>query len=306
MMKTINFWQQAALELKTVRDLVRWGASEFSRAKLYYGHGTDNSWDEALALVLHVIALKHEFADKIADATVTEPERQEVLNLFKTRIEKRIPAPYLTHRAYFAGLEFYVDERVLIPRSPLAELIERHFSPWLDGREALDILDIGTGSGCIAIACAKILANARVDATELSQDALAVAQKNCETYGVTHQIRLILGNLFPEPPKKNYDLIISNPPYVSEVELKGLPQEYQWEPSSALLAKKQGIEVVEQVLKKAEHFLKPSGILVVEVGNKVEELIGLYPKLPFVWLSFERGGEGVFLLTREQLKKHVR
>lgn len=301
MKKNKTFWQQAAVELTTARDFVRWGASAFSRAQLYYGHGTDNAWDEALALVLHTLALPHEFADKIADARLTLSERREVLALFKKRVEKRIPVPYLTHKAYFAGLEFYVDERVLIPRSPIAELIEQRFSPWLDGQEVTHILEIGTGSGCIAIACAKAFPDAQVDAVDISKEALAVAQKNCEAHAVGNQIRLVLGDLFPETPKTGYDLIISNPPYVGEVELKSLPPEYHQEPSLALLAKCEGTDMVSRILKRAARFLKPKGILVAEVGNTADELVRRYPKLPFVWLEFERGGEGVFLLTREQL-----
>lgn len=289
-------------ELLTVRDFVRFGASTFSRANLYYGHGTDNAWDEALALVLHVLALPHDFADKIADARLTNPEIQKILALFKKRIETRFPTPYLTHKAYFAGLEFYVDERVLIPRSPLAELIEQRFSPWLDEIEITDILDIGTGSGCIAIACAKVFESAVTDAIDSSKEALKVAKKNCVTHDVTKQIHLILGDLFPTKPQKQYNLIISNPPYVDEAEFKALPPEYHREPAEALLAKESGTAVITQILKKAAEFLKPKGILVIEVGNAAEALIRRYPKIPFTWLQFERGGEGVFLLTREQLR----
>lgn len=289
-------------ELQTVRDFVRLGASMFNRANLYYGHGTDNAWDEALALVLHVLALPHDFADKIADARLTSQEIKKILALFKKRIQTRLPAPYLTHAAYFAGLEFYVDERVLIPRSPLAELIEQRFSPWLDEIEVTDILDVGTGSGCIAIACAKTFESAMIDAIDSSKGALKVARKNCVAHGVTKQVQLIFGDVFPTKPQKHYNLIISNPPYVDEAEFKTLPPEYHKEPTEALLAKESGTAVITQILKKAAEFLKPKGILVVETGNAAEALIQQYPQTPFTWLQFERGGEGAFLLTREQLR----
>lgn len=289
-------------ELKTIRDFVRYATSAFNEAVLYYGHGTDNAWDEAFALILHTLHLPHNFDHAILDANLISAEKEKLFTLINERITRRIPVAYLTHEAWFAGLSFYVDERVLIPRSPIAELIERHFMPWINPERVYNILDLGTGSGCIAIACAKVFPEATIDASDISTDALAVAKINVLRHQVEQQINLIESNLFDQLPKKKYDIIVSNPPYVSEQEMLELPAEYGHEPKIGLVAEQQGLEFALLILQKAHHYLAPQGILVVEVGNSENALVQHFPDIPFTWLSFERGGGGVFLLTAEQIK----
>lgn len=221
--------------------------------------------------------------------------------LINRRIEKRIPVSYLTHEAWFSGLPFYVDERVLIPRSPIAELIEEGFQPWVDSKEINDILDLCSGSGCIAIACAKHFPDADIDATDISTDALAVAKINILRHDVENQVHLYHSNLFQNLPKKKYDLIISNPPYVNKEEMQTLPLEFKHEPSLGLEGGDEGLDLVIQILKNAKHYLNPQGLLIVEVGNSDTALIEKFPDMPFTWLEFQRGGGGVFLLTQEQL-----
>ncbi len=210
----------------------------------------------------------------------------------------------MTHEAWFAGLPFYVDERVIIPRSPIAELINKHFEPWLEPENVMSVLDLCTGSGCIAIACALALPHARIDAVDLSTDALSVAQKNVEKYDLVDRVRLIESDLFQSIPAEKYDLIISNPPYVSESEWQELPAEYHHEPRLALEAGKEGLDVVSRMLNQAAQHLTENGVLIVEVGNSAMALEKAFPDLPFLWLEFEQGGEGVFLLTAEQLRSH--
>lgn len=285
-------------ELKTIRDFIRFATSRFNEAGLYYGHGTDNAWDEATALILHTLHLRHDIHPSILEANLIQEERSKIFDLIHQRITQRVPVPYLTHEAWFANLPFYVDERVLIPRSPLAELIENHFSPWVENIH--DILDLCTGSGCIAIACAKIFPEASIDASDISHEALQVAKINALRHTVDDQIHLHESDLFAALPKKKYDIIISNPPYVSLEEMQSLPPEYLHEPKMGLEAGKQGLDIIRCILKEAGDFLKPQGILVVEVGNSEATLIDTFPDIPFTWLEFERGGDGVFLLTAEQ------
>lgn len=289
-------------ELKTIRDFVRYATSAFNESVLYYGHGTDNAWDEAFALILHTLHLPHDFNHAILDANLISAEKEKLFTLINERIIRRVPVAYLTHEAWFAGLSFYVDERVLIPRSPIAELIERQFIPWINPETVHNILDLGTGSGCIAIACAKAFPEATIDASDISTDALAVAKINVLRHQVDQQIHLIESNLFDQLPEKKYDIIVSNPPYVSEQEMLELPAEYSHEPRIGLVAEQQGLEFALLILQKAHRYLSPHGILVVEVGNSENALVHQFPDVPFTWLSFERGGGGVFLLTAEQVK----
>lgn len=262
------------------------------RARLFYGHGTDNARDEAAALVLHVIgSARRPTAAKLA----------KVEALVAERISKRVPLAYLTHEAWFAGLPFYVDERVLVPRSPIAELIERRFAPWIDPRRVKDIVDMGTGSGCIALACAKAFPRARVDAVDIDTAALEVAAINRRRLRLTRRVRLVQSDHFAALSKRSYDIIVSNPPYVGEREMRGLPREYRHEPRGALQSGRDGLDSVATILRVAARHLRPLGLLVVEVGNTERLLARAYPKLPFTWLEFERGGGGVFVLTREQL-----
>ncbi len=290
-------------ELKTIRDFIRYAVTRFNEAMLYFGHGTDNAWDEAIALILHTLHLPHQIDPMILDAHLIQSERELLFNLIEQRVTKRIPVPYLTHEAWFAGLSFYVDERVLIPRSPLAELIENQCHPWVESDAVHDILDLCTGSGCIAIAGAKAFPAAHVDASDISAEALAVAHINVLRHQVEDQVTLYESDLFAALPKKQYDLIISNPPYVNAEEMSTLPPEYLHEPEAALAAGQQGLDSVIQILQHAADYLKPMGVLIVEVGNSEATLAEHFPDVPFTWLSFKRGGDGggVFMLTAEQL-----
>lgn len=291
-------------ELKTVRDLVRWGASRFQEAGLTFGHGTDNAFDEALVLVTHALHLPLQFPQQYLAARVTSGERKQTLALIRERIETRKPAAYLIREAWFAGLAFYVDERVLVPRSPLAEWIERGFQPWLQPDTVQRVLDLCTGSGCIAIACAQAFEQARIDAADISEDALGVARINIDRYQLQDWVRPVKSDLFADLGGARYQLIISNPPYVSAEEMAALPAEFRHEPTLGLAAGSQGLDVVIRILAQAGRFLEPDGILVVEVGNSQQALAEAFPEVPFLWLDFERGGHGVFLLDVQQVQQH--
>jgi ribosomal protein L3 glutamine methyltransferase len=292
--------------LVTLRDYVRFGASRFAEAELSFGHGTAGPLDEAAALVLHALHLPYDLPGGYFDARLTLEERSLVLGLIERRIAERKPLAYLTREAPFAGLSFYVDERVLIPRSPIAELIDRCFEPWVDPDDVRDVLDLCTGSGCIAIACALAFPDARVDATDVSPDALAVAKLNVERHGVNDRVRLILSDIYEELGERRYDLIVSNPPYVSAAEWRNLSPEFHSEPRLGLEAGDDGLDCVRRILGGARRHLKPEGVLIVEVGNTACVLEQRYPRVPFCWLEFERGGDGVFLLTATQIDEHAK
>jgi ribosomal protein L3 glutamine methyltransferase len=285
----------------TVRDLIAKGARRLKRARVFFGHGTDNAWDDAAALVWHALKLPQTAAPRVYEKRIGAAAAKRVDALLKRRIEERVPAVYLTGLTWFAGLPFVVDPRVLIPRSPIAELIEQRFSPWIEARRVRRILDIGTGSGCIAIACAKAFPKATVDAADISDDALAVARANVRRHRLGKRVRIIKSDHFRALGARSYDMIVSNPPYVGTRELAGLPPEYGHEPTLALAAGSSGLDSVRVILREAARHLRPQGILVVEVGNTEAAVRRAWPKLPFTWLEFERGGGGVFLLTREQL-----
>lgn len=290
-------------QLHTLSDFIRWGASRFNEAGLFFGHGTNNAVDEAMTLVLHALHLpQHNLPTELFQSQLTKTEKHQILALLERRIKERIPAPYLTHEAWFAGLSFYVDERVLIPRSPIAELIRNRFDSFIEDPERVrTLLDLGTGSGCIAIAAAYAFPEAQVDAVDIHESALAVAQINIRHHGLESKVQTILSNLFKKLNNQRYDLILSNPPYVGAEELASLPQEYHHEPRQALEADNKGLDIVLQILNQAPEYLNNQGILIVEVGNSEDTLIQKLPELPFNWLEFEQGGHGVFLLTREQL-----
>ena len=281
--------------------LIEQGARRLRRAGVFFGHGTDNARDESAALVLHALGLPHD-GDRIRyEQRVDSRGIERADALITRRIEERIPAVYLTGETWFAGLPFHVDRRVLIPRSPIAELIERRFAPWIDPARVRRVLDIGTGSGCIAIACAKALPRARVDAADISPEALEVAAINVRRHRVGRRVRLVLSDHFSALPGERYDIIVANPPYVGRREMSGLPPEYRHEPQLALAAGRDGLDSVRVILREAARHLTAGGLLVVEVGNTEAAVRRAYGGLPFLWLEFERGGGGVFLLCREAL-----
>jgi len=290
--------------LTTTRDYIRWATSRFNQAQLHFGHGSPTALDEAVALVLHTLHLPYDLTDTYLNAVLTLQERDALLGMIERRINERKPAAYLTHEAIFAGLSFYVDERVLVPRSPIAELIAQRFSPWIYEDDVTSILDLCTGSGCIAIACALAFPEADVDAVDISKDALAVAEINVAKHQLEGVVALFQSDLFADLPPDRYDIIVSNPPYVSLAEWLDLPAEFHAEPDLALKAGETGLDTVLRILAKAGDFLTEQGILVVEVGSSAQTLQDLFPEVPFCWLDFERGGDGVFLLTADQVNQH--
>lgn len=295
---------EAIKEMITVRDFIRWGVTQFNQAELVYGHGTENAWDESVNLVLSSLALPPDVDTNVLDARLLVAEKKLIVDRIKRRIDERLPVPYLLNEAWFAGLNFYVDQRAVIPRSPIAELLEDELSPWVEEGNIDSILDLCTGSGCIAITAAITFPQSKVDAVDVSPDALAVAKINVERFGVEENVQLIHSNLFEKLENKRYDVIISNPPYVSRPEYNALPTEYMHEPKISLEAGEDGLDIVRQILAHAEEHLTPTGILIVEVGAAQDLLEAYYPGVPFTWLQFERGGEGVFLLTAEELREY--
>lgn len=288
----------------SAREAVQWATERFESAHLFFGHGTDNAWDEAAYLIAHALHVSWDFAGFDVDATLAQEQQQAIADIINRRIETRKPAPYLTGEAWFAGLSFYVDERVLVPRSPTAELILNHFSPWCDTSQIHDVLDIGTGSGCIAIAIAHYLPQVKVDACDISPDALAVAAKNIQRHHLEDRVQLIQSDMFANVSAKLYDIIISNPPYVDQQDMATLPEEFQQEPALGLAAGDDGLDCVRQILRQAAQYLQPHGILIVEVGNSEAALEAAYPDVPFTWLAFEQGDDGVFLLDATQLRQY--
>jgi ribosomal protein L3 glutamine methyltransferase len=285
---------------------VRFGAREFEAAGLAFGHGTADATDDAAALVFHALGLDHADAAAAYRRKVDAADAARVLALFEERLRRRVPVAYLMGRMWFAGLEFEVDPRVIVPRSPFAELIEAGFAPWVEPERVRSILDVGTGSGCIAIACALRFPSATVDAVDLSPEALAVARRNVERHGVLGRVTLHHGDVYAPLGARTYDLIVSNPPYVSDAEMAALPEEYRHEPDMALRSGADGLDVTRRLLRGADERLAPGGVLVVEVGDSDERLQRAYPSVPFLWLEFERGGGGVFVLTKDEIGRHRR
>ncbi len=297
------FSKDILAQLHTIRDFIRYALSRFNEAQLFYGHGTDNAWDEAVHLVLHTLHLPWDTDPSMLDANLTEAEKHEVLEKIRLRAENRIPAPYLMGEAWFMGLPFYVDERVLIPRSPIGELLLNECEPWLQAEQVHRVLDLCCGSGCIGIGAALVFPDALVDVVDISEDALRVARKNIGRHQVEDRVQAIQSDLF-ENLTDRYDLILCNPPYVDASDMNGLPMEFRHEPRLGLEAGDDGLDLVRVILRDAADYLTEDGCLVVEVGNSAAALEDAYPDVAFTWLEFERGGEGVFLMTAEELNRH--
>ncbi|MBN3079483.1 50S ribosomal protein L3 N(5)-glutamine methyltransferase [Pectobacterium polaris] len=294
------FVDEAVSELHTIQDMLRWAVSRFNAANVYYGHGTDNPWDEAIQLVLPSLYLPLDIPEDMYTSRLITSERQRIVERVIRRVNERIPVAYLTNKAWFCGLEFYVDERVLVPRSPIGELINNYFDEQLP-KTPNHILDLCTGSGCIAIACAQAFLEAEVDAVDISSDALAVTEQNIQQHGLEYRVTPIRSDLFRDLPAIRYDLIVTNPPYVDEEDMSDLPQEFRFEPELGLAAGNDGLDLVRRILACAPDYLSDDGVLICEVGNSMVHLIDQYPDIPFTWLEFDNGGDGVFMLTQSQL-----
>lgn len=296
---------QAQAQLHTIRDLLRFAVSQFNKAGLYFGHGSATAYDEAAYLILKTLYLPLDQLEPFLDARVTDSECKQVLEIIERRVKDRIPAAYLTHEAWLGDFSFYVDERVIIPRSFIAELLQTQLAPWItDPDHVTAALDLCTGSGCLAILMAHAFENAHIDAADISPQALAVAHKNVQDYVLQDRIGLVESDLFSALQGKHYDLIISNPPYVNAESMERLPQEYRHEPQNALASGNDGLEATRQILQQAARHLTEDGILIVEIGHNRDALERAFPQLPFTWLETSGGDEFVFLLQREQLLNH--
>ena len=289
-------------ELFTIRDWLRFAVSRFEEAQLFYGHGTQNSYDEAVWLVMATLHLPHDTLENFLDAVITEPERRELLHLIERRVTERMPTAYLVREAWLGEYKFYVDERVIVPRSFIAEMLREQLAPWVEDPETVvSAADICTGSGCLAILLAHAFPNAEVDAVDISDDALAVARRNIADYGLQDQVQALQSDMLAALAGKRYDVIISNPPYVNAPSMEVLPPEYRREPQLALASGDDGLEHVRVLLKQAHRHLHPNGLLIVEIGHNRDALEEAFPHLPFTWLEASAGDQFVFLLTREQL-----
>lgn len=301
-MQMSTYFSAAAQNLHTVRDHLRFAVSRFYQAKLFFGHGSNDAYDEAVYLILHTLHLPVDTLAPFLDANLTDIERNEVLSVIQQRVEQRIPAAYLTHEAFLGEYSFYVDERVIVPRSFVAELLREQLSPWIADPEAVShVLDLCTGSGCLAILCADAFPNAQIDAVDLSADALAVATRNVSDYELQSRINLIESDLFTCLAGRQYDLIISNPPYVDAASVAALPAEYLHEPTLSLGSGHDGLDATRIILEQAADHLTANGILIVEIGHNREVLEAAYPTLPFTWLDVSAGDQFVFMLHRNDL-----
>lgn len=292
-------------ELVTIIDFIRFGASRFSSAGLSFGHSYDNALDEATHLVLQALHLPHDLSPAYGQAKLVAEEKKAVLDLIERRVKERTPVAYLTGKAWFAGLEFISDKRALVPRSPIAEMILGGFSPWLDDREIYRALDLCTGSGCIGIAMASHYPEWLVDLVDISDDALALARENIEYQNVGDRVRAIASDLFDAVRDERYDLIVSNPPYVTEDEYAAMPAEYAHEPKLGLTAGKDGLDLALRILREAPDMLTDAGVLIVEVGESERALVELLPEVPFNWVEFAVGQMGVFVIDRSDLIEHA-
>nr|WP_284709282.1 50S ribosomal protein L3 N(5)-glutamine methyltransferase [Marinobacter sediminum] len=289
-------------DLQSVRDFLRYASSRFAASPLYFGHGTDNVWDEAVHLVMRSLNLPLENNTLFLDARLVREERQLIHERIDRRINERVPLAYLLGEAWFMGMPFHVDERVLVPRSPIGELLEKGLQPWLGDKAVGRVLDLCTGSGCIGIGAASVFGEAEVDLSDISTDALEVAASNIELHGVCDRVRTVQSDVFANIDGQ-YDVILSNPPYVDAEDLAAMPDEYRHEPELGLAAGSDGLEIAHRIIAEAANHLTPGGLLVVEVGNSWVALDELYPDLPLTWLDFENGGDGVFLVSAEDLRQ---
>lgn len=295
-------FDQAKTQLSTVRDLLRFAVSRFNEAKLFFGHGTQNAYDEAAYLILHSLHLPLDTLEPFLDARLTGSELEAVLHILERRVKERLPSAYLTHEAWLGEFSFYVDERVIVPRSFIAELLREQLTPWVEDPEIVtSALDLCTGSGCLAILMAHAFPNAEIDAVDLSPDALDVARRNVADYAMEDRISLVQSDLFAALEGQCYDVIVSNPPYVNAPSVQALPPEYLHEPELALGSGEDGLDATRLILRDAPAHLNPGGILVVEIGYNRDALEAAYPELPFTWLETSAGNEFVFLLRREQM-----
>ena len=286
---------------QTVGEAIDHCAAALDAARVHFGHGTDNARDEAAEIVFFAAGIPHARGARAYGRALAPAARRSIARLLRRRIDERLPLPYLTHRAFFAGLELYVDGRVLVPRSPIAELAQQRFAPWIDPRRVRRILDIGTGSGAIALACARAFARARVDAVDVSADALAVCRRNVRALGLERRVEALRSDLYAAVAGRRYDIIVSNPPYVGARELRGLPPEYRHEPRIGLAAGANGLALVRRILAGAREHLHEGGLLVVEVGNSESALLRAFPRTGFIWPAFTIGGGGVFLLRYQDI-----
>jgi len=297
-------FEQAQSELLTLRDLLRFAVSRFNEAQLFFGHGSDNAWDEAAYLMLHGLHLPLDRLEPFLDARLTSDERSALVKLIARRIKERLPAAYLTQESWLGEYRFYVDQRVIVPRSFIAELLREHLSPWIgDPQEIGAVLDLCTGSACLAIIAAHVFPAARVDAVDISAEALAVAHRNVADYDLAARVQLIESNLFSALDQRRYDLIIANPPYVKASSMATLPAEYRSEPELALASGEDGLDSTRAILAGAYPHLRPRGLLVVEIGHNREALEAAFPQTPFTWLETSAGDEYVFLLQRKDLPR---
>ncbi len=295
--------QQAKTEFRTVRDWLRFTTSYFNQAQLFFGHGFPSAYDEAAHLMLHVLHLAPNQLDLFLDAQITQSERDAIIELIEKRVAERVPITYLTHEAWLGDFNFYVDQRVIIPRSFIAELLQTQLSPWIsDPTAVIHALDLCTGSGCLAVLLAHAFENAQIDAVDISPSALEVAHINIENYGLASSIHLIHSDLFSKLGNKRYDLIISNPPYVNEKSMSDLPEEFRHEPSIALAGGTDGLSIVRNILTNATDFLNDGGLLIVEIGHNRSTLEHLYPRVPFTWLETSAGDQFVFMLKKNDWK----
>jgi ribosomal protein L3 glutamine methyltransferase len=298
----MSLYPRATEELFTIRDWLRFTVSRFEESGVFYGHGTDNAYDEAVWLVMSALHLPHDTLINFLDASLTEQERRHVAHLIERRVTERIPTAYLLREGWLRGYKFYVDERVIVPRSHIAELLEEQLSPWIEYPEMIEsAADICTGSGCLGILLAHAFPNAAVDVVDISPDAINVANINIANYGLEERVTGIQSDMFKALKGKTYDLIISNPPYVDAQSMAALPQEYRNEPQLALGSGVAGLNHTHTLLREAPKHLNEGGLLVVEIGHNRDALLDAYPNLPFTWLEVEAGNKFVFLLTKEQL-----